>query len=292
MGYLKYSRLWLLLPFACLLAACNRDMQVPAYLYVDRTLLTTNDAEQGTASANISDVWVTVDGKNLGVYELPALVPVLASGTTKVQLQAGIKKNGVSSIRPVYPFYSPYTCYTEFKEGCCDTLYPTFSYQPSVKFVFKEDFEDAGVKFSPVDSSIGMSKTSDKQLVFSYPGEVNHFSGCIAMKPEQTYFEVITSVSFKKQLTYAFLEMDYNVTVDYEVGIYYQYNGRNIQTPICGVYRTGTLGKSQWKKIYINLTEAVNSNMNASQYKVYLKAVKTPADSALFLFDNIKIVNM
>ena len=101
MGYLKYSRLWLLLPFACLLAACNRDMQVPAYLYVDRTLLTTNYAEQGTASANISDVWVTVDGTNRGVYELPALFPLLASGTTKVQLQAGIKKNGVSSIRRV-----------------------------------------------------------------------------------------------------------------------------------------------------------------------------------------------
>ncbi|MBO4282970.1 MAG: hypothetical protein J5873_07270 [Bacteroidales bacterium] len=275
-----------------LLAACDKNMSVPSYLYVDSVSLSTDYSTQGTASANVTDVWVTVNGKNLGVYELPATIPVLASGNAKVQLQAGIKKNGVSTLRPVYPFYTSHITYVDLERKRCDTLRPAFAYTPTTTFLFKEDFEDAGIMFSSVDSSIGIQKTDDKKLRFSYPKEPNRYSGCIALRPEDTYFEVTTNTSMKKQQTYTFLEMNYNITENMEIGIYYHYNGRAIQTPICGIYRTGSMGNSQWKKIYVNLTEAVNANMYVTKYEVYLKAVKSVSDSALFLFDNIKIVNM
>jgi hypothetical protein len=267
-------------------------MSVPAYLYVDSVKMVTQYATQGSASSNITDVWVTVDGKNIGIYELPATIPVLASGVVKVQLQAGIKKNGVASLRPVYPYYAPYICQTELKKGEMDTLVPTFSYQPTVVFDYKEDFEDAGVKFSAVDSSKGMTKVSDRKQLFLHPGEVNHYAGCVSLAPGETYFEVVTNVPLKKQRTYTFMEMDYCVTADMEVGIYYRLNGRSIQTPICGIYRTGSPVDHQWKKIYINLTEAVNGNSLVSNYEVYIKSVKQDADTAVYLFDNIKIVNM
>lgn len=272
--------------------SCDRDMSVPTYLHIDSAVLKTNYMQQGTASSNITDVWLTVDGKNMGVYELPATVPLLASGNVKVQLQAGIKKNGLASLRPVYPFFSSDIRYVDMKKKTCDTLHPEFTYGAATRFLFMEDFEDAGIKLKPVDSSILISKTSDKKLLFSHPGEVNHYSGCIQLKPEDTYFEIQTSVSLKKQQTYAFLEMNYNTTGNIEVGIYYHYNGRTMQTPICGLYATGREGASQWKKVYINLTEAVNANNYVSDYEVYVKGVKTKGDAASYLFDNIKIVNM
>lgn len=275
-----------------LLAACDKNMSLPSYIYVDSVSVSTDYATQGTASANVTDVWVTVNGKNLGVYELPATVPVLASGDCKVQLQAGIKKDGLSALRPVYPFYTSDIRQMELKAKRCDTIRPSFTYMPTAVFLFKEDFEDAGIKFSAVDSGIGMQKTAESGLLFSYPHESNHYSGYIALGPEDTYFEVKTNVSMKKQLTYTFLEMNYNTTEDMEVGIYYHYNGRAVQTPLCGIYRTGSRGNSTWRKIYVNLTEAVNANSYASTYEVYIKSVKAVSDSAVYLFDNIKIVNM
>ena len=290
---LKRYGVWGLLLLALLAGpACERKMAVPAYLYVDSVCVSTQYATQGSSSANITDVWVTVDGKNIGVYELPATIPVLASGEVKVQLQAGIKKNGISSLRPVYPFYTSHICYPHLEKRGFDTLVPSFTYHSSVSFDFKEDFEDAGIKFTGLDSSKGMSKISDKKQLYMHPGEVNHFAGCMSLTPRDSFFEVVTNVSFKRAHTYTFLEMDYCTTNDMEVGIYYHLNGRNIQSPICGVYRTGDFASRRWKKIYINLTEAVNGNSLVSTYEVYFKSVKPTKDSAVYLFDNIKIVNM
>lgn len=273
-------------------ASCDKDMSLPTYLYIDSAALKTNYMQQGTASSNITDIWVTVDGKNMGVYELPATVPLLASGNTKLQLQAGIKKNGLSTLRPVYPFFSSDIRYVDLKKKGCDTLRPVFAYGPATQFLFKEDFEDAGIKLKAVDSSVLITKTSDKKLLFSHPGETNHYSGCIQLKPEDTYFEIQTSVSLKKQLTYTFLEMNYCTTDNFEVGIYYHYNGRTMQVPICGVYATDKQAGAQWKKIYINLTEAVNTSTYVSNYEVYIKGTKIKGEAASYLFDNLKIVNM
>lgn len=290
---IRSSAIWIYaLALVVFSASCDKDMSVPSYLYVDSASLQTNYMLQGTASSNITDVWVTIDGKNMGVYELPATIPLLVSGNVKVQLQAGIKKNGLSTLRPVYPFFSSDISHLEMEKKTCDTLHPSFTYGAATRFVFMEDFEDAGVKLSAVSAGAQITKTSDKKLIFSHLGETNHYSGCISLKSEDTCFEIQTSTSLRKQLTYAFLEMNYNTTENMEVGIYYHFNGRTIQTPICGVYATGKSGDSQWKKIYINLTEAVNVSNYVSDYEVYIKGVKAKGSEATFLFDNLKIVNM
>ena len=195
---LKRYGTWGLLLVALLAeSACEKTMTVPAYLYVDSVFFSTQYAKHGSSSANITDVWVTVDGKNIGVYELPATIPVLASGEVKVQLQAGIKKNGISSLRPVYPFYTSYICYPHLEKRRCDTLVPSFTYHSSVFFDFKEDFEDAGIKFTGLDSSKGMSKVADRKELCFHPGEVNHYAGQITLGQGESYFEVVTNVALK-----------------------------------------------------------------------------------------------
>ena len=274
------------------LYACNPEIDQPVYLQVDTAMLSTVYYTQGTASANITDIWVTVNGKNMGVYELPATIPVFASGNTNLQLTAGIKMNGLAIKRPLYPFYNVDIRNMDLVETMTYKLTPQFTYKESTDFEFKEDFEDAGVKVGPVDSSSNMVKTSDASLVFTFPNEKSRYSGMIQLLPEDsTFFEVQTTKTFIKnsKMTYCFMEMNYNFTHNVEVGIYYHYNGRNYQYPICGIYGASKNGRG-WKKIYINLTEALNSSTMIKDFEIYFKGIKNKQDTAIYLFDNIKVL--
>ena len=66
-----------LLPIA--LTACSKGEKVPAYLEVASVTLTTTP-EQGASTSKITDAWISVDGTLIGVWELPARLPVLAEG--------------------------------------------------------------------------------------------------------------------------------------------------------------------------------------------------------------------
>ena len=171
-------------------------------------------------------------------------------------------------------------------------LTPSFTYKESTEFAFREDFEDAGINFEPVDKSVSISKTSDPALVFTYLKENSRYSGIIQLLPEDsTYFEVQTTRSFTKKLTYCFLEMNYYFTHDVEMGIYYHYQGRNYQCPIKGIYGSGPIsGKPEWKKIYLNLTETLNSSTLITDFEIYFKGIKNKKDTAVYLFDNIKVL--
>ena len=125
-----------------LFSSCDKDMSYPVYLQVDSALVTTNYPTQGTASSYVSDVWVTVNGKNMGTYEIPAIIPVIASGPANVQLEAGIKMNGVAVKRPYYPFYTADVRQMQLESKKTYTLTPSFTYEPRTIFEFKEDFED------------------------------------------------------------------------------------------------------------------------------------------------------
>lgn len=272
--------------------ACDKTMSIPVYLQIDSAQLSTNYYAQGTASEAISDIWVTVNGKNMGVYELPATIPIMASGNTSLQLTAGIKMNGMVIKRPLYPFYTVDVRNMELIPSKTYTITPSFTYSDNAEFAYKEDFEDAGIKFAPIDNSVPMSKTSDPSLIFDYKNENSRYSGYISLMPEDsTYFEVQTTTTFSKKKTYCFMEMNYNFTHDVEVGIYYHYSGRNYQYPICGIYGSKSKSNSTgWKKIYINLTEALNSSTLISDFEIYIKGIKEKQDTAVYMFDNIKVL--
>ena len=67
--------------------------------------LQTDVNTEGSAAHKITTVWVQVDGAYAGVFELPAIFPVLASGSTEIRIQAGINENGTRATRLAYPFY-------------------------------------------------------------------------------------------------------------------------------------------------------------------------------------------
>jgi hypothetical protein len=84
----------------------------PSYLYIPKITLNTDYPSQGSNSNGIADGWVYVDDYLIGVFELPATIPVTKKGYCKIEVRAGIRKNGQSNSRMYYPFYSTYVKYT------------------------------------------------------------------------------------------------------------------------------------------------------------------------------------
>src|SRR5689334_9342546 len=86
----------------------NPDEQAPGYIAIDTFTFDPNPTigETGpSVSTKIKDVWVYIDNKFQGAYELPAKFPVLETGSRKIIVSPGIFLNGIAGTRSPYPFY-------------------------------------------------------------------------------------------------------------------------------------------------------------------------------------------
>ena len=59
------------------------------------------DSFEGSDSQNLTDAWVTMDGKFLGAFELPCTIPILSDGTREFRV-SGIKAIDVSTHKPLF----------------------------------------------------------------------------------------------------------------------------------------------------------------------------------------------
>ena len=278
--------------------SCNSDIDIPSYIYIEDVSFSISDREtKGTASHNVPFVFVTVDGTNIGCYQLPALVPVIASGQTNIRIGSGIKLNGLSAQRVEYPFYTSSNQSVTLTKEKTDTLRPSATYIDAAKFHFIDNFEEQTV-FSSVEGA-PLNIGNDDDLRFKYPGEYNGKYGIITISPEDSlpYFEIksptITSLPID-----CFIELNYWFTEDVEVGIYCytsnsQYKSKKIG--IANIRASDTEKGESWKKIYINLIDEINnesgsSGINMDSFAFYFIGSASNGKNARFLFDNIKLI--
>jgi len=284
--------------FFILQSGCKKDMTIPVYFQIDSVDFTADYTLYGTASHKITDVWVTVNGQGIGVYELPAKFPVLASGNTKVQFTPGIMMNGLSSKRPAYPLYNTYITNVNLEKKQTYTFKPSFTYEKYVKIALIEDFEEAGIKFTHSENSPPITKTGEDALLFHYPGEPNNYSGIVNINDSSAnFFEINSLESFQlkySSIQYCFLELNYkynvsnkNDSTNLEVGMYMNLTtGAKEQYPLIRIKHSET-----WKKIYINLTEIIYSKgLYLESFTLYFKGTTQAGASATYLFDNIKLM--
>ena len=259
------------------------EINIPAYIYIEKiTLPTTNYATEGSNSSKITDAWVYIDNKLIGIYELPAKIPILDQGDHKLTIRAGIKVNGIAATRAYYPFYDLFEQNINLKPETTDTVKPAVRYYPSTGFFqWMEDFESGGIslmKYSTSDTII--EKTSNPQLVFegSYSG-IAHLDNTKKYLMSATINNYVLPVGNNP----VFLEMNYKTNNKIGIGLYA--NGTQRIAVI-------TLNRCDyWNKIYINLTPMVNSVTNVTNFKIFIEAYKEDdVDSPLLLFDNIKLL--
>ena len=281
--------LLLLLSFF-ILSSCNKSESdlIPSYIHVDSVQLVSNPeivTLEGSLSHNITDVWVYVDEEFIGAFEVPVTFPVLKEGIHTLKIKPGVLINGISTVRGEYPFYEPYTKDVNFVGDSIIVISPKVKYKDFTVFKWVEDFEDNNsslIKSSRSDTSVVV--TSDPIHVFE-----GNYSGIIHMDELRFFFECLTSEAYELPRTGedVFLEMNFKTNNSVTVGLFVNTYNESFQTPVVILNKTG-----EWKKIYINLINAVNSNQFAVNYNIFLGAMKDEGVSdPEIIIDNLKLIH-
>lgn len=271
----------------------NPDEPVPAYIRISEIeLKTPADKSQGTSSSGLTDAWVYIDDNLQGVFPMPTRFPILKSGNQKVVVRGGIIQNGIDATRIDYPFYNQWDTTITLTEKNIIGLHPKINgYKSGCKFHFIEDFEGIGLAFEKTSSSPnGIYKVSAQNSIFegSNSGRFEIINGTVDVT-----IATVNQYTLPKQGNSVFLEMNYSINQPMEMGILAQ-NGLQVrQSSVLGLRSTvNSDGVAVWKKVYIDLTQAVSTEIDATGYKIYFYAKQAEGVSnPVFLIDNIKLIS-
>lgn len=257
---------------------------VPAYLKIDSIQLATDYAQEGTAMHNITDAWVYINGELIGTFQLPATFPVLKEGTNTLVVLPGIKKDGIAATRIDYPFYQSIPQQIKLvPDKTLDLGILHTRYSTKAKFVWKEDFDNAAITLdSTRNSTEKIRQTNGDSLTL----EGLH-SGIVELDTVGSTFEAVSHSTFPIPNSAVFLELNFRLNCDLDVGVYVNAFGLVNQSPVMTLLSTN----NKWKKIYIDLTTMLNSFTGASSYRVYFYAKNTTGTHSRVLLDNIKVLS-
>ncbi len=289
----KFTLLWrligTLIGFLCLVviinfASCKKNDLVPSYIHIDKITLNSTYETDGSNSSKITDAWVYIDGDLIGIYELPATFPILATGRHDIMVRAGVKLNGIAMSRGYYPFYEAYTGTVNLEAEHIDTVHPTVKYYAN-KIQWKEDFEEGGftlIKYTGSDTAL--TKTSDPAEVFE-----GSFSGVANLSSDYKYLLTASTEDFAipQNLSPVFLELNYKTNIPLVVGMIGELQSGDHDRVRALVINANT----EWNKIYINLTATANYTVNVQSFKVFFEAsLSDTVPSAKIYIDNVKLL--
>ncbi len=283
------------LGFILLLASGCRKMEssqaIPSYIKIDSVYLDTYYPVQGSASQEISDVWVYVDDQQMGVFQLPALFPILAEGNHRLEIRPGIKLNGISSTRVPYPFYQPivFENFNFVPDSVMDLGNIKTEYYENIKFAWLEDFEGSYI-------SIRESETSDTTIEQTIPADSpeaflsdhSSYSGKIVLTQSNPMFwgYSFNGYDLPRDGTPVALELNFKTDTPMLVGVL---------TSLPGDFKWDDLvylnKSSEWNKIYVNLAPTTSRYPNAYDFKIYFRAIiGSDVDISKIYIDNIKLL--
>lgn len=275
------------------LFSCKKTDLTPAWLIIDQIQLQTDEGTEGPNSHAITDAWIYLDNVPFGVYSLPARIPVLEEGDHELLIYAGIKENGISATRVRYPFYTRYETNVNFVKNQEIEIFPVVSYKPNVQFALKEDFEDVGIDFQkdPVSDTNIVIITSSM-----YPDIVKYGNNCgrIELSEIDSIYKGFTTTNMNlPRNDDVYLEIDYMNSNSIATNIIAKNAGGEAEHPPVFILNAQDQENMIWKKIYINLTEDVSSEINATSYELYLLALLDPEQSyGVIYLDNIKVLRI
>lgn len=289
----KKSSVWFLIAVLFTNLSCKKDTTsgIPSYVKINEIRVETDVRKEGSASSNIADAWFYETGNHLGVFELPAEIPVLKSGNTDITIFGGVKMSGISSLRQAYPFYDSYEMDTLLVEEQTITIQPVLRYKESATFPWIEDFDDLSISMDTSNGSkVGITRVNSSDSTFEGKGSFGAF-----MDSERNYFMGHSTDKFilPRNGDDVYLEFDYKTDKRIQVLIRaYSSNGSSYLIPIQVVRpKINDQGENVWNKIYTYLTPYVSSNIDAVQFEIYFESWTAEGEStSYFMLDNVKLV--
>ncbi len=269
-----------------LLSGCRKSDAVPAYLVIPAVGLTATDA-QGGSTSRITDVWVSVNDKDLGVWELPARVPVIAEGPQRIRVAAGVKKNGAYDDRVQYPYYTAWQGTAELSPERSTTIDAQVQYTGAN--IWAERFDEVG-------NLLNTTTDSDTSLILynpdEHPGVSRDGTTCagFVLEPGREHIQLYTDQDFGPAFGPVYLELDYRTNVNFTVGYTYVQSGTTVFEPRIVLVPTGSGGNTVWNKVYIDVTTYFNVT-SVSNRDFFIQAdLPSGQASANVYLDNFKLV--
>jgi hypothetical protein len=270
-----------------LLAGCSKSETVPAYLEIPSVVLITTP-EQGVATSKVTDVWVSVNDRLVGVWELPARIPVIGEGSNRITVVPAIKRNGMYDDRLRYPFFASWSGSVELSEQSTVSIAPTTSYF-STTDIWIESFDDIGMLVETSDPA----DTLIRFTVEEHPTLVRDDTPCggARLTSSNPSVRIQTDQDFLGASGPVFLELDFSTDVQLVVGVRYNNAGFDAVEPVVVLTPTTPNGNSPiWNKVYIDLSALFNTGA-VNERDIYIEgALSSGMSSGLFLVDNIKLV--
>jgi hypothetical protein len=286
-----------ILAFAILnvVSSCVKNNDAPVWIRINEFTLLANSelsGKEGALSHNFNNATILVDGKLVGVFELPVTLPLLVGeGTHEILVTPTIERNGINATKEAYPFVSGYTISTNLSKTDTLVLNPTTSYTSNCIF-WKEDFEDASIKIASIPLN---SVVLDNQ-----PGilKFGNYYGRISLNTSSPDWQGSTIGGDKgdfvaglpKNGAEIYLEIDYMNTNGLSTDLLAFTQGVLVTNP--DIRLNAQTENIKWKKIYIELKELVSYSSNADSFEIGLKATLESGMSSSYVYiDNIKIIH-
>jgi hypothetical protein len=289
----QFRTIFLLAVLVNLLFGCVKNNPLPVYIEIDSWELnsngvTTGQNYPGELTKNLTDAWVYVDEKLVGVFELPCKIPVLVEGNKKVLIYPTIRNNGISSTKKIYPFLEPFEVYKDFTPGSTIQISPNTRYYTTTKF-WIEDFESATVKIETNETTSTADLIRESLSSISISGSYGKISLSSTENSWTGYTEGIVLPKNGKEI---YLEIDYHNTNSLLTGVRAIDEDAITTTDHPNIALNAQDASTvKWKKIYIDLKEIVSYSVLADKFKQYLVAdLKEGSTSEVIYIDNIKVV--
>lgn len=267
----------------------NPEEEIPAYIHIDSIALKDGpNNPTGTISHNIEDAWVLSDDQFIGVFQLPATIPILQEGRKEVVIRSGIKNNGISNTRGPYPFYDTIRLERNLERKKVDSLgVLNTNYIGQSEFQWVERFEDTSniTLRNNNGASVPFELTSDPDEVFN-----GQYSLKGAFEEKGDFFEVKLVERQAVQLSGnndVYLEVNFNTDIEIKMGIIaIAPNGNTTQRSKVILNETD----GEWTKIYINLLRNVQRFPRDHRFQIFFGQVKRSPGPAKVLLDNLKLI--
>lgn len=275
-----------------LFAQCTKSkLQAPAPFYVNVPAVSVHTVSgQGTNQHKITDIWVYENGQFKGVYPVGRNIPFEAP-SARIKFFAGIKKDGLSAVRIIYPFYAPVDIDTSAEVNQIIYRPLSFSYKNGIYFKWIEDFENfGGIGGITITKGTG----SDTNVVIldkstNPSADVLEGNKCmlIALDAAHPYAYLTSANTYTLSYNGTYLEMNYKCNQLFELGLY---SGALIKSVISLVSTSG-----EWNKIYIDLTpylSTMGGTATNNSIGIYFKVHKAnDVAQPQVLIDNIKLIS-
>jgi len=284
---LKDIAFGLLLVVAVGFIGCNKEEPIPSYIYIP-SFTVNAQPEFGTSSSKITEAWVYANNDLLGVFPIPATVPILATGETDIRIFPGIHEAGILARPTIYPFYEPIILNHHLTAGKIDTLPLVTQYLSSdkIKLELNITFDIGNVLTDDLDED-------STTFVSVVPDGIEGPGGLLSVTDTTSNLSVGNNTLFNlpSDGSQVYIEMEYHNDTKFSVWMRgHKASGQGDIRPISTINE-----QEEWNKIYIPLTSFLQTNKWLDyQFVLNLKLtddeIANGQEHANVYIDNIKLL--